>query len=69
MTDRADEIETLRHAAANERSERLRAQERHDARIAGIRRLHADSAVVTEDVDTDLRQWLERVDPSTARKR
>jgi hypothetical protein len=25
--------------------------------------------VVTEDVDTDLRQWLERVDPSTARKR
>ncbi|HZZ50814.1 MAG TPA: hypothetical protein VFE65_28320 [Pseudonocardia sp.] len=66
MMDRVNISDALRHAAANEYSELLRAQEQRDARIAGIRRLRHDSPVVVEDVNTDLREWLARVDPQWA---
>lgn len=66
MTDRVTTFVGLMHTAAAERAEQWRVRKQLDGPISGIRRLRVGSVVVEEDVQRDLAEWLDRVDPREA---
>jgi hypothetical protein len=60
-------IDPRRHALDNERSERRAVRDHQDARLAGLGRLRGAQAEVPTDVEADLEQWRDEIDPERRR--